>query len=47
MTGAIHAGFETTHPDSRIRTTLIARARETGGRGWTIEVHTPERGGRS
>jgi quercetin dioxygenase-like cupin family protein len=38
----LRAGFETTHPETGIRTILIAGAAETQGRGWTIEVHTPE-----
>lgn len=38
----LRPGFETTHPATGIRTILIAGTAETQGRGWTIEVHTPE-----
>ena len=38
----ISAGFETTDPMTQIRTVVIQGAQETSGRGWVLEVHSPE-----
>ena len=39
----ILAGFETTDPRTQTRTVLVKATEETGGRGWVLEVHCPER----
>ena len=38
----ISAGFETTAPIPQTRTVVIQGARETSGRGWVLEVHSPQ-----
>ena len=38
----INAGFETTDPITQTRTVVIQGARETSGRGWVLEVHSPQ-----
>jgi mannose-6-phosphate isomerase-like protein (cupin superfamily) len=38
----IVAGFETTDPRTQTRTVLVKAAKETGGRGWVLEVHCPQ-----
>lgn len=38
----IQAGFHTTDPFTKTKTTLIEGAEETGGKGWMLEVHCPE-----